>query len=249
MIISTNGIVLKTILYSDSSIIVRLFTEDYGKIAIIAKGARKPKNPVSGILEPTNHLNIQYYNKENRSIQIFKEANFLSKFNFIRGNYKKLSISLAIIDALDKSTIEYNPSPILYRLAWKILEKINSTQNNPMLIFSFFLMQLSIRIGFMPELDKCYKCKNFVIDGGIDYQNCEIICRNCLIYKDYKLNSKTMLLLKDLTLTHIDKLELKNYNNHYISESILFLKLFTFYHIEGIKNMKSMSTINQISNG
>ena len=249
MIISTNGIILKTISYSDTSVITRIFTEDYGKIAVIAKGARKPKNFVTGILEPLNHLNIQYYHKNNRSIQIFKEANFLKNFYFIRNNYKKLVISLAVIEALDKSTIENNPSPILYRLTWRILEKINYTSNNCILFFSFFLMQLSIRTGFMPELEKCYKCYNTLVEAGIDIKKYEIVCKNCLIDKHYKLSSETMLLLKDLVSIHIDKLELYKYNKNCIKETILFLNLFTFYHIEGIKQMRSMSLIKELVNG
>ena len=61
MILSTQAIVLKTIKYGDSSLICRLFTKDQGKITIMAKGAWRPKNTSGAILEPMNHILLDYY--------------------------------------------------------------------------------------------------------------------------------------------------------------------------------------------
>ena len=62
MLIATNAIVLKRIPFSDTSIICRVFTEDCGKVTILAKGILRPKNITGALLEPINHIHIQYYN-------------------------------------------------------------------------------------------------------------------------------------------------------------------------------------------
>ena len=59
MLISTKAIILKTIPYGDSSIICRLYTEDQGKITIMAKGAWRPKKITGPLLEPMNHIHLQ----------------------------------------------------------------------------------------------------------------------------------------------------------------------------------------------
>ena len=74
MLISTNAIILKTIPYGDSSIISRIFTEDHGKITVIAKGVWRPRNTAGYLLEPMNHIQLQYYHKNSRDIQILKDA-------------------------------------------------------------------------------------------------------------------------------------------------------------------------------
>ena len=74
MYISSNAVVLRTIPFSDTSLICRLFTKEKGKISIMAKGARRKKNPLSSILESGNIIKLQYLYKENRDIQILKEA-------------------------------------------------------------------------------------------------------------------------------------------------------------------------------
>ncbi|MFN5395348.1 MAG: DNA repair protein RecO, partial [Planctomycetota bacterium] len=41
----TDAIVLKTVEWSETSLVVTLFTKDFGKISAIAKGARRLKSP------------------------------------------------------------------------------------------------------------------------------------------------------------------------------------------------------------
>ena len=85
---SSEAVVLKTIDYSDTSLIVRLFTEQFGKVTVIAKGARRSKQAPAGILRPPNHLAVWYQHKDERDIQT------LTKFEFVT-RYSRLSSDLA----------------------------------------------------------------------------------------------------------------------------------------------------------
>ena len=106
MLISTNAIVLKTIPYGDSSIISRLFTEDQGKISIIAKGAWRPKKTAGMILEPMKHIHLQYYHKNSREIQILKEICLIHQFSILRSHLDRIILGQAVVEILDKSTAE-----------------------------------------------------------------------------------------------------------------------------------------------
>lgn len=46
--------------YSESSLLVDLFVESKGRITVIAKGARRPKSILKGILQPFTPLILQY---------------------------------------------------------------------------------------------------------------------------------------------------------------------------------------------
>ena len=61
MLIETNAIVLKRIAYSETSIICRMLTENFGKVSVLSKGAWRSKKAFGPILEPPNHVYIQYY--------------------------------------------------------------------------------------------------------------------------------------------------------------------------------------------
>ena len=61
MISTSKAIVLKTIKYGDTSLIIHVFTKEHGKIAFIVKGARKVKTKIkANIIQPLSILEIQY---------------------------------------------------------------------------------------------------------------------------------------------------------------------------------------------
>ena len=57
MVKESLGVVLKSIPYSETSLISRIYTSEFGKISIISRGAKKRRN--SGILEPLNLIEFQ----------------------------------------------------------------------------------------------------------------------------------------------------------------------------------------------
>ena len=141
MLIATNAIVLKRIPYGDTSIICRVFTEEMGKVSILAKGALRPNNTSGLLLEPINHIHIQFYNKNTRDIQILKDAGFIQQFPSLRNSLGRIILAFAIVEIIDKSTLVSSPYPILYRLGWRVLDKLNNETQNFWFVFAFFLYQ------------------------------------------------------------------------------------------------------------
>ena len=156
-----------------------MFTEDQGKVTILAKGAWRPKNNAGALLEPMNHIHLQYYHKNSREIQVLKDGGFTQQFSNLRKELSKVIVGLTIVEMMDKSTLDNNPFPILYRLGWRVLEKLNDEKQNIWLVFVFFLYQLSLRLGFLPNIKKCSKCNADLISGCFDNYTGELICVNC----------------------------------------------------------------------
>ena len=100
MIVSTDAIVLRTVNYSETSIIATLLSNESGKIALMAKGARKPKSPFAAQLEPMNILNINYFHKDGRNIQLLKNSSFIEDSMCIRENFDSLIYGLTIVEIL-----------------------------------------------------------------------------------------------------------------------------------------------------
>ena len=248
MLLSSNAIVLNRISYSDSSLIFRVFTENYGKITILGKGVLRPKNIIGSLLEPTNHLYIHYYNKSSRDIQILKDASFTQQYLSIRTNLTKIVLSLAIVEIIDKVTLDSNPYPILYKLCWRTLEKLNDNNQNTWLVFTFYLYQLSIRLGFMPDLEKCSKCFSKLLNANIESYTGEIVCSKCIINNQMGVEENSFKLLKIISTLHLDNLLDINVINNDIFNVILFLDLFSSIHIEGLNKVKSMKMVRNLIN-
>ena len=58
MIAESQGVILKVFPYSNTSVILNVFTKERGKLTFIAKGIRKPKNGTSArTLKISNIIN------------------------------------------------------------------------------------------------------------------------------------------------------------------------------------------------
>jgi len=246
MLISTNAIVLKTIPYGDSSIISRLFTEEQGKISIIAKGAWRPKKTVGALLEPMKHIHLQYYHKNSRDIQICKDAELIHQFPLLRSQLERIILGQAVVEALDKSTPENNPLPILYRLVWRVLDKMNDPSLNFWLIFAFYLYQLSLRLGFMPNFTYCCQCNASLDRATIDNRLGELICPNCASPRKLSLDQNSLIFLQKLENMHLDDIRSGMNNTKEMFNAISFLEIFASIHLEGMDRVRSFAMAHNL---
>jgi DNA repair protein RecO (recombination protein O) len=246
MLISTNAIVLKSIPYGDSSIICRLFTEDQGKITVMAKGAWKPKKTTGPLLEPMNQIHLQYYNKNSRDIQILKDAELIRIFSILRSDLNRIILGQVVVEAIDKSTQINNSLPIIYRLGWRVLDKMNHADVNHWLVFAFYLYQLSMRLGFMPNLKTCCQCKSVFRDAFIDDMIGELICHECSPKSKISLSKKSLIFLQKLAYLHLDDIHPGMTNTAEIYPVLRFLQIFICIHIDGINRVRSLEMIHKL---
>src|SRR5262245_24232389 len=76
-IVSTEGFVLRSYKLGENDKIVVFYTRDFGKIRLVAKGARKLKNRFGAALEVFAHVRIIFHEKENRDLLILDRAEIL----------------------------------------------------------------------------------------------------------------------------------------------------------------------------
>ncbi|MBQ9474378.1 MAG: DNA repair protein RecO [Bacteroidales bacterium] len=74
MLLTTQGLVLHTTPYSDSSLIANVFTRELGLKSYIVKGiGRSQKAPRRNLLQPLSHLEMTVYNNPRKEVQYVKE--------------------------------------------------------------------------------------------------------------------------------------------------------------------------------
>jgi DNA repair protein RecO (recombination protein O) len=249
MMVSTDAIVLRTVNYSETSIIATLYSKESGKIALIAKGARKPKSPFAAQLEPMNILHINYFHKDTRNIQLLKNSSFLENSMGIRENFDSLNYGLTVVEILDKLIQENDIDPIIFRLSIRTLSALRSAQINFNIVFSFFILQLLVRLGFMPELNKCCNCSGNLETAKFDEHRGELICKNCIHEGKINFSSRTINLLKALLKTHIDHLHALKYDNQNLKELDSFLDYYSNFHLEGMLKVKSLKILRELVHG
>lgn len=147
MIVSTQGIVIKTFNYRETSKIVEIFTESNGLVALIAKGVRnQPK--LYGVFEPLNIVYVSFYNKKTQDLHLLSKIETISSYHSIVKNQEKLVSGLLIIDLIKQTQPYENPNKYLFDLTIQSLNYFKTSNINPFAVVIFFIIKLIGDLGF-----------------------------------------------------------------------------------------------------
>jgi DNA repair protein RecO (recombination protein O) len=164
----TNGIVLHQIKYGDSSIIVRVYTEEFGVQSYLIRGVKSKKSNIkSGLFQVGNILDMVVYRNENRSVQHVKEVQIAFPSNSISFDVKKKAIVIFMIEIFYRSIIEEEPNKPLFDFIVNSIRELDSKEEkyaNLHLVFSIHLTQY---LGFLPRKNFSETKKIFDLKEGV----------------------------------------------------------------------------------
>jgi len=168
MIVSTQGIVLQSIKYSDNSLIVKIFTKKHGVISFIVKNAfsKKSKQP-SSYFSPLTILDIIYNETSTEKLTFLKEVTIAHPFHAIHHDIRKNSILLFYQELLMKLLYHANaPDESLFDFIKEHLLKLEVTQNPAPDFHIVFLVQLIQQLGYTPEINFSLQTPHFSIEDS-----------------------------------------------------------------------------------
>src|SRR5690349_23376116 len=110
----TRAIVLKLVEFSETSCVVTLFTEDFGKVRALAKGARRPKGPFESALDLLALCRIVFLRKSSDTLDLLTEAKLERRFRPPVGCLGSLYAGYYVAELLGAMTDDYDPHPELF---------------------------------------------------------------------------------------------------------------------------------------
>lgn len=239
MLITTNAIVFRRINYSESSIILNLFTEKKGLQSYIHRGGRKSKkNNVSRLFQPLAMLEIVAYYNDKSGLKTLKEAKLLHPYQNIYNDAYKRCIMMFINEVLLKSVKEEEANKPLYNFlseSFKLLDALEADTVNFHLIF---LMKLSYYLGFKANIDRNAKESYFDLREGIyilfqpDHND----------YLDLHLANLWQQIQK-LDWQSIEEIKITNGQRRQLLNALL---LFYKLHVDHFGELKSLEVLKEI---
>ncbi len=156
----TIGLILKEQDYKDSSVILTVLSEEYGKISLLAQGARKMTSKNRGSILPYTKGEFFFDYKENRTMFKLKSARTV---NMYRTLHENLNASLAVpvlaevIDAILLEAADPQLSLECYQLFEQACEKLDEGRRAD-LVLAITLAHLLELQGIAPDVDDCVLC-------------------------------------------------------------------------------------------
>lgn len=238
MLVKTRGIVLNSIKYSDSSIITKIYTEEFGLLSFIVRGVRKRKArmPASFFQAFTIvDLDINYKSKSN--LQNIKEIGLAQRTDSLHSDIRKSTIALFLAEVLHKSLEEEQQDKALFEFLQLTISFLDSMESSFSSFHLVFLLQLSKHLGFYPNESMIDRGDYFNMESGVF--EAEPFSEHFL---DQELSAKLKALLK---LSYLECGLLKLSGDQ---RSKLLIALIQYYqlHLPGMGRISSQEVLESV---
>ena len=148
----TKGIVLRTVKYGETSIIVTMFTELFGVQSYLVNGVRTSTKKGTGkanMFQPTALLDLVVYHNELKHLNRIKEFRWSYLYQHILSDVRKNAVALFMVELLTKCLKQPENNPDLFHFTEDIFMKLDEASpavmaNLPL----FFALHLPFHFGF-----------------------------------------------------------------------------------------------------
>lgn len=235
--VTTKAIVLSTIKYGDTSLIVKCFTEQEGVKTYLIKGvltSRKGKFKPS-YFQPLTQIQVTTSSFSKGTLYTLKEAQVIHPYVSVYTSVVKQTILMFLSEVLSGIIQEEEKNLALYTyietaLVW--LDTHTEVANFHLL----FLLNLSRFLGFYPDVSDRSKPLFSLIDG----------CFKDKAYEREVLFGNELLLFKSMLGINFDTINTISYNKR---ERQIILQIIIQYfelHLEGFRKPKSLTVLETV---
>ena len=166
MLHQTKGIIIRTVKYGETSLVVSVFTELFGLQQYLINGVRSSKKSQgfsAAQFQVGNILDMIVYQHERDTLKRIKECKLAVHYESLFIDVTKNSIMLFMIEILQKCLKEPEPHPELFYFIEDVFKGIDAgssaqTANMPL----FFMLHLSHFFGF--RMMDNYSEENNILD-------------------------------------------------------------------------------------
>ncbi len=183
------AIVLTKKAYGESDRIVRLFAVSGGKLTAIAKGGGKSQKRFMNTLEPFNHIHVEYFKKQAKTMARIENADIIESNSGIEENLKKICVASFFVEFTDKLTREGERNVELFKGLKGVLDEVKNTDITTSDII-YHLLRILGYLGFAPNFNTCVYCGREVYKEEKTFFSRErggILCRHCSASLPFKI--------------------------------------------------------------
>lgn len=220
MLANTHGIVFRFVKYGDTSIIVTIFTAQFGLQAYIVNGVRsKTGKGKIALYQPLTPLDLVVYHKETAAIMRIKEAKCIYPYREISSDVRKTTIALFIEELINKAIKEAHAAELCDFLIQSLitLDQMAKPEN----FHLTFMVHLSKHLGFQPMTSE------------------EVLGGRVMDFEEEKALDSI------LNAGYTDQINISNVQRRSVLDALL---RFYSMHIDNFGQMKSLSVLREILN-
>ncbi len=233
MLVKTEGIILKTTKFRETSLIIKAYTQSHGLLSFIVNGVRTAKQSSKAVLfQPLNFLDLIVYYKENKSLLHLKEYKFNFLYQEIPFNIIKSSIAILMLEVIEHTLNEEEENEELYDFIKASFLKLDLEKGNVANFHLYFLMDFMFFKGIQAQGKYSESTPYFNIkDGYFTNESHTFGFLNGNLAQNFS------------ALLHKEPLQLNKASRKQLLETIL---LYYKTHIDNFRKIKSLDVLESV---
>ena len=238
-LVKTKAIVLSSLKYSDTSLIVRCFTLEDGLKSYLLKGVLSAKKGKikAAYFQPLTQLKIEANHNIKGNLNSIKEVHVVNPYKNIYTNIFKQTIVLFLSEILSSTIQEEESNEQLFSFletSFIWLDTNDKTSNFHLL----FLLNLSKFLGFYPDITNLNHSYFNLIDGNFSKSTVE----KEVLFGD------NLTQFKKLLGTNFDGIESIKFNKKERQQVLQIIIRYFELHLDGFRRPKSLKVLETVFN-
>ncbi len=167
--------------YSETSQVAALYSREFGRVSVLAKGAKRPRNNFEGRLDLLCHNAIVFVRKKHTTLHTLTECKLLDRFAGLRADVSRLYGALYAAELVREMTPDEESQPAVFDLLLGSLRSLGGGEDVGLALLLFEVRLLALA-GYAPQLAACAGCGAGPLPGGsVIYSPVVggVLCRGC----------------------------------------------------------------------
>ena len=177
----TKAIVLNKESFRENDSRVIIYSQDRGRLDLIARGTKKVLSKLSGHVEPISLTDIMVV--KGRKFDYIGGAIARESYNNIKDDLDKLEAAGRGLRLFNKLIKPEQAEEAIFKFLSDYLNILNFSRVNLdyELLYYFFTILFLSKLGYQPELFNCIKCKKSINSRNtvFNYAQGGLMCANC----------------------------------------------------------------------
>lgn len=178
------GIVIRSIDYSEGSKIVTVLTDSQGKVGMIIRGAKKPRSRYGSLAQLLSHGEFVYFRQN--GLGTLTHGDIVNSHQKLRENIELTAYAVYAAELTDKAIPDEEASNFLFRQLQSLLVALENDKD-PEITVQLYEMKILELTGYAPDFSACFHCGNVVGPMALSAFNGGILCQKCTYRDPYAL--------------------------------------------------------------
>ena len=233
------GVVLSTVKYGDSGMVVQMLTDRYGRQSYMVQGVRSSRGRGSklALFQPLFALSFEGLESSHSDLHKLREVQNDIIYTSLPYDVRKSTIALFMAEVLHRLVKESEANDMLFDFVWGSVEALDAATEGVANFHLWFLAHLCRFLGFAPGNEHMPDAWLNIAEGLYTTQEPP---------REHRMSQENALILRDMLECDVRYLAEIGLNRHQRVDFLAALVGYYGYHLDTINSVQSIRILQEV---